>query len=115
MGWLFNACDKFIYLEILQKEEPNEQGQRRKPSYDKITPKVIRLLQNSVSDAADVDGWAFMGDVGSIILKKQPNFDSRNFGFEKLTPLFSSIGVFEIEQRDKQGGGRFKLIYVRNK
>jgi hypothetical protein len=51
--------------------------------------------------------------VGSLILKKQPNFDSRNFGFEKLTPLFNSLDKFEIEQ--KSGGGRFKLIYVKNK
>ena len=109
------ACDKFIYLEILQKEEPSGKGQSKKPSFDKITPKVISLLKNSVSDAADEDGWAFMGVVGSILLKNQPNFDSRNFGFEKLTPLFSSIDKFEIEQRDQQGGGRFKLIYVKNK
>jgi len=55
------------------------------------TPKVIRLLKNSVDDAADDDGWAFLGDVGSLILKKQPNFDSRNFGYAKLTPLFKSL------------------------
>ncbi|MFZ2283354.1 MAG: OST-HTH/LOTUS domain-containing protein, partial [Lutibacter sp.] len=63
---------------------------------------------------ADEDGWAFLGDVGSLILKKQPNFDSRNFGFEKLTPLFKSLNQFEIDQR-VQSGVRFKLIYVRNK
>jgi len=72
------------------------------------------LLRNSVEDEADEDGWAFMGDVGSLILKKQPNFDARNFGFEKLTPLFKSLSQFEIEQRD-QTNARFKLIYVRNK
>jgi hypothetical protein len=67
-----------------------------------------------VADAADEDGWAFMGDVGSLIIKKQPNFDSRNFGFEKLTPLFNAIDQFEIEQRD-QPSSKVKLIYVRNK
>ena len=75
---------------------------------------MIKLLQNSVDDAADDDGWAFLGDVGSLILKKQPNFDSRNFGFQKLTPLFKSLPQFIMEQRD-QINGRFKLIYVRNK
>lgn len=110
------ACDKFIYLEILSKdnEKPNADGRSKKPNLYNITPKVIRLLKNSVSDAADEDGWAFLGDVGSMILKKQPNFDSRNFGFEKLTPLFKSLDQFEIEQRD-QSNTRFKLIYVRNK
>lgn len=110
------ACDKFIYLEILDKnlEEETKDGKKIKPVVDKISPNVLRLLKNSVSDTADDDGWAFMGDVGSLILKKQPNFDPRNYGFEKLTLLFRSLDQFEIEQRD-QSNKRFKLIYVRNK
>lgn len=110
------ACDKFIYLEILKKDTEKEAGKdnAKKQNLYNITPKVIRLLQNSVEDAADDDGWAFLGDVGSLILKKQPNFDSRNFGFEKLTPLFKSLNQFEMEQRD-QANARFKLIYVKNK
>jgi hypothetical protein len=81
---------------------------------DKITPKVVRLIASTISDLADDDGWAFLGDVGSLLQKKQPNFDSRNYGFEKLTPLIDSIGKFEIDQRDSHRG-KFKLIYVRNK
>jgi hypothetical protein len=110
------ACDKFIYLEILKTyEDKSETGEKTvKNNLYNITPKVIKMLKNSVSDAADEDGWAFLGDVGSLILKKQPNFDARNFVFEKLTPLFKSLDIFETEQRD-QSNGRFKLIYVRNK
>ncbi|WP_298262908.1 NYN domain-containing protein [uncultured Lutibacter sp.] len=110
------ACDKFIYLEILELEEDSSNGKQKekKASIDKITPKVIRFLKHTVDDVADDDGWAFMGDVGTLILKKQPNFDARNFGFQKLTPLFKSLNQFEIEERDRSGG-RFKLIYVRNK
>lgn len=111
------ACDKFIYLEILKKDSPDSSGKKKKEtSLAQITPDVIQLLRKSVSDAADEDGWAFMGDVGSTVLKKRPNFDPRNYGFDKLTPLFKSIKHFEIEQRDQtQKAGRFKLIYVRNK
>lgn len=108
------ACDKFIYLEILHQEEKGEKGKREKREVDKITPQVQRLLKNSVADAADEDGWAFMGDVGKLILKKQPNFDPRNFGFEKLTPLFNSLKQFEVDARS-QAGAKFKVIYVRNK
>lgn len=114
------ACDKFIYLEILGSDDDDDEEDKsgkkkdKEKTYEKITPKVIRLLRNSVNDAADEDGWAFLGDVGSMILKKQPNFDSRNFGFRKLTPLFKATGKFDIEQRD-QVNGRFKLIYVRSK
>lgn len=111
------ACDKFIYLEILKSDiDKDEKGiKTKKENLYNITPKVIKMLQNSVDDAADDDGWAFLGDVGSLILKKQPNFDSRNFGYAKLTPLFKSLSQFELEQRDKKSNSKFKLIYVKNK
>ncbi|WPP51687.1 NYN domain-containing protein [Catalinimonas niigatensis] len=114
------ACDKFIYLEILQDQsketesDQNKEKPSKKSDVDKITPKVIRLISATISDLADDDGWAFLGDVGNLLQKKQPNFDSRNYGFQKLTPLIKSINKFEVEQRENQKG-KFKLIYVRNK
>lgn len=118
-GPFIAACDKFVYVEIL-KAQPKEDNARekkstaRKDEIEKITPKVISLIASTISDLADEDGWAFLGDVGSLLQKKQPNFDSRNYGFEKLTPMINAIGKFDIEQRENQKG-RFKLIYVRNK
>jgi uncharacterized LabA/DUF88 family protein len=114
------ACDKFIYLEILRgrSEEPDTVVKKGSPQpkddVDKITPRVIKLISSTISDLADEDGWAFLGDVGNLLQKKQPNFDSRNYGFQKLTPLIKSIKKFEIDQRESPKG-RFKLIYVRNK
>lgn len=110
------ACDKFIYIEILKARsiEPENETGVNTPSneVDKITSKDIKLISATISDLSDDDGWAFLGDVGSLLLKKQPNFDSRNFGFDKLTPLISSIGSFEIERRENSRG-RNKLIYVK--
>ncbi|NOY46702.1 Maebl [hydrothermal vent metagenome] len=114
------ACDKFIYIEILKYQakqnelESTDDAVSIKDSFDKITQKEIRLISSTISDLADDDGWAFLGDVGSLLLKKQPNFDPRNYGFQKLTPLINSINKFEIESRDSTKG-RFKLIYVKIK
>ena len=114
------ACDRFIYIEILKSRSKESESTdtpekaEKKSGVDKITPKVIRLISKTISDLADDDGWAFLGDVGSLLQKKQPNFDSRNYGFEKLTPLINSIGTYEIEQRESHRG-KFKLIYVKNK
>ncbi|PKD16098.1 Maebl [Salegentibacter salinarum] len=115
------ACDRFIYIEILKNsekdsEQETEKGGKttKKKNVDKITPKVVRLISQTISDVADEDGWAFLGDVGSLLQKKQPNFDSRNYGFQKLTPMIHSIDKFEIESRTNQSS-KFKLIYVRNK
>jgi uncharacterized LabA/DUF88 family protein len=114
------ACDRFIYIEILkqQVEDDNATANATKKeatsNYDKITQKEIRFIAHTIQDLADDDGWAFLGDVGSLLQKKQPNFDSRNYGFQKLTPLIESITDFEIDKRES-GNGRFKLVYVRKK
>ncbi len=114
------ACDKFIYIEIIKQQSAESEvdllGTKapEKNTVDKITQKDIKLISSTISDVADDDGWAFLGDVGSLLQKKQPNFDSRNFGFPKLTPLIKSIKNFEVEERENLKG-RFKLVYVRIK
>jgi uncharacterized LabA/DUF88 family protein len=113
------ACDRFIYIEILgtssKVETETIKGKSvKKDNVDKITPKVLKFIATTISDVADEDGWAFLGDVGGMLQKKQPNFDSRNYGFQKLTPMISSISNFEVESRENPNG-RFKLIYVRNR
>ncbi|MFT7155362.1 MAG: uncharacterized LabA/DUF88 family protein [Parvicella sp.] len=114
------ACDKFIYIEIIRKQTQKKEDinpkdkDEEKESLVKVTSNVVNLISATISDLSDDDGWAFLGDVGSLLQKKQPNFDSRNYGFEKLTPLIKSIGKFELEQREN-AKSRNKLIYVRNK
>lgn len=125
------ACDKFIYIEILKKPTKDAVVKEQKPKagekiipfselepttlvLDKLTPDVLELIADTVSDLADDDGWAFLGDVGGLIQKKQPNFDPRNYGYNKLTPLLASTERFEITERN-DGKSRYKLIYVKNK
>jgi hypothetical protein len=120
------ACDKFIYLEIINKppvasEPPTVKPGSRRPVHkkkkeeekDTQTPlnKAKMLISSSITDLADENGWAYLGDVGNLILKKQPDFDPRNFGFVKLTPLIRSL-EFEIDERDS-GQNNIKHIYIR--
>src|SRR5690349_8180789 len=91
------ACDKFIYMEIIaspEEEEPTttdttkpKAPPKSKNSVDKINKETIYLIATTIDDLADENGWAFLGEVGNLLLKKQPNFDPRNYGFLKLTPL----------------------------
>ena len=116
------ACDKFIYLEILKSAQhiqtenssKTKNAQKSKVKLESLTPKVISFIQSTVQDVMDESGWAFLGDVGSLLQKKQPNFDSRNYGFQKLTLLIQSTGKFDIEERTNQKG-KFKLIFIRPK
>lgn len=118
------ACDKFIYMEIIpvfgaEQEETaaaktNTKKPVSKPSVDKINKATIKLIAHTIYDLADENGWAFLGDVGNLLLKKQPNFDPRNYGFQKLTPLIKSLPQFEIDKRETDKGS-IKLVYIRNK
>ncbi len=111
------ACDKFIYIEILkpvskdivkktpkvkpgQKTTPEPVAETQPNSVDIVTPELIRLISATIYDLSGDDGWAFLGDVGTLLQKKQPNFDPRNYGFNKLTPLLASTGVFDITERE---------------
>lgn len=113
------ACDKFIYIEILKHQSSENELESletttTKSGYDTITQKEIRFIASTIDDVSDDDGWAFLGDVGSLLQKKQPNFDSRNYGFQKLTPLIKSISNFQVERRFTSKG-HMKLIYVKIK
>ena len=50
----------------------------------------------------------------ALLLKKQPDFDARNYGFNKLVQLIKSIDRFEIDIRDS-GKKMGKLVYVKVK
>jgi uncharacterized LabA/DUF88 family protein len=114
------ACDKFIYIEILKNQsrdenlDSSEEKVKNENKFDQITSKQLRLIATTIGDLADDDGWAFLGDVGSLLQKKQPNFDSRNYGFQKLTPLLQSIKAIEVERRQDSKGHK-KLVYVKMK
>ncbi|WP_139958053.1 NYN domain-containing protein [Flavicella sediminum] len=119
------ACDKFIYIEILKKEQEQEQETIEKqdkpskqkaetPSVSKIDARLINLIKNSIDEISDDSGWAFLGALGSFIIKKKTDFDPRNYGFQKLFPLIKSIGKFEIEEK-QTGDNNIRHIYIKNK
>lgn len=113
------ACDKFIYLEIIASAEQDTDSSGssgdntpKRREISKVDRAVIQLITNSVSDLANEDGWAFLGEVGSLILKKKPDFDSRNYGFSKLSLLVESTKRFELDVRER--GHKGHNVYIRN-
>lgn len=124
-----SACDKFIYIEILEtpfQEEKNTSdtpstAKKIKPSspqvskpMSKVTPEFVKLVKDSINDLADEDGWAFLSNIGLLLIKKMPDFDPRNYGYKKLTPLIKSLPYFEIQER-KAKDSDAKAVYVRLK
>ncbi|MDR3060465.1 MAG: NYN domain-containing protein [Dysgonomonas sp.] len=115
------ACDKFIYIEIIGDSEDQQDTTTSATKKDKekniepVNKKLINLLKSTVRDLADDEGWAYLGDIGNLIIKKRPDFDSRNYGFSKLAALVKAQKkVFEIDER-KTEKGHSQLVYVKIK
>ncbi|HDS1218436.1 NYN domain-containing protein [Stenotrophomonas sp. MA5] len=120
-----NACSKFTYLEALGQAHASvpevEQGTAEpgaiEPaigetgSGDEVRPRksgaemrsdtrLVKMLRRAVSAAEGEDGWSHLGPVGSQIAN-QASFDSRNYGYGKLSDLLAAIGLFELKKDGK--------------
>jgi OST-HTH/LOTUS domain-containing protein/NYN domain-containing protein len=75
---------------------------------------LVNQLRNAVEAASDDDGWAPLASVGNIITKQRPDFDSRNYGYAKLSDLITATTLFELDRRSP-GDGKSAVIYTRDK
>lgn len=101
------ACDKFVYIEVI--DENNKANLLR----GKDKTELVRLITSSINDSADDSGYAFLADVGNSMMRKQPDFDPRNYGYFKLTPLLKDLEEFEVDERKIDD--TIKHVYIRNK
>jgi uncharacterized LabA/DUF88 family protein len=116
------ACDKFIYIENLTYA-PNaaapaaavpRPAPRTSAAHLKADTALVNLLRNAVEAASDDDGWAHLGGVGNIITKQRPDFDSRSYGYAKLSDLMAATTLFQMDRR-MPGGGKPAVLYARDK
>jgi uncharacterized LabA/DUF88 family protein len=118
------ACDKFVYIENLRfaDEDAASDTTGAKPAKPKPATAaqlkgdaaLVSLLRNAVEGASDDDGWAPLSSVGNIITNQRPDFDSRSYGYGKLSDLIKATALFEIERRSP-GDGKQALMYARRK
>ena len=84
------------------------------PAQKKVPKEVVHLIADAMDMIADEDGYAFMGELGNLLIRQQPDFDPRNYGFSKLTQLIKSIDRFEVDVR-QTSNPHSKHIYLRDK
>jgi hypothetical protein len=125
-----NACNKFVFTEVLRPHvatKPNEtpkkaeNKQKAAPTQTPIEtvelkqefPKefLLTALEQSIDDA----GWAHLATFGSYLTKLQPDFDSRLYGYKKLSDLVKEKkDLFVTEERQTPGSNQ-KVLYLRAK
>lgn len=125
-----NACHKFVFTEVLRPgtaPEPNVSPQKgdSEPKGVLVQPVavetehkqefprqfVLTALEQSIDDA----GWAHLGTFGSYLTKLQPDFDSRLYGYKKLSDLVKAKTELFVTEERQQPGSSQKVLYLRAK
>ncbi len=125
-----NACHKFVFTEILrpstaaemvgllpkievaQKSIPTlttTEATEPKPEFPKTF--LLTALEQSIDDA----GWANLGTFGSYLTKLQPDFDSRLYGYRKLSDLVKAKSDLFVTEERPTTGSNHKALYLRAK
>lgn len=119
--FFIKACDKFTYLEVISPEDTEKTVSKKSDTSGKDGGKGIKDLKNLkseikaiIGELSDDDGFVFLGELGSTLTKRHPSFDTRNYGFKKLTPLLESFGCFIIRS-DSTADPNVKHISVKVK
>ena len=114
------ACNKFKYLEVLNQAVNAPKEVEKVPplpveeSPDMTGIATVKKAIEAILDEYDEDEWVFIGDIGSRLQKRFPDFDTRNYGYKKLTPFVKSLGIAEVRSTPTSDGNN-RLIFVRAK
>ncbi len=109
------ACERFLFLEVLagdgevtqQATEPAKEGQPR-PIQSVLTKALNRV------DSDDQD-WVSLSALGNHLNRTDPSFDSRNYGFGKLTDLVKVQPFVETKTATSPGGGEHLWVRLRGR
>jgi hypothetical protein len=121
-----NACHKFIFTEVLRPASKKATSMDSSAHIDNSNAKQSQgstpslmfpadFLMEALTKSLDESGWSNLGTFGSYLQKIQPDFDTRIYGFKKLSDLVKgNPSIFDIQERDGPGG-QHKILYVRAK
>lgn len=101
-----NACDRFTYLDVLEEPVDGTTSAVVEPvAGPKLRgdTKLVLGIRTCVATASGEDGWANLSAVGQLMRKQHPDFDSRNWGYSKLSDLVRATELFAVEPRPAGG------------
>ncbi|MCP3869710.1 MAG: NYN domain-containing protein [Gammaproteobacteria bacterium] len=90
-----NACSTFLYLD--DDEKKKESKKKDKAQELRSNSQLKKLLRNAVDTTKEDDGWSKLSRVGTLITN-HVSFDSRNYGYSRLSDLVGAIGLFELKR-----------------
>lgn len=106
------ACENFKYLEVISGEREKKPVKETDKNVE--FKRIISLIVRLVNENSDEDGFMFLGKLGNMLQKMQPDFDVRNFGYSRLSSMVASSGQFEVQSRSA-GKDQAPLTFIKVK
>lgn len=125
-----NACHKFVFTEVLRISSATEPTALAKKAEcdQKSTPPQLptevaetkqefprKFVLAALEQSSDDAGWAHLGTFGSYLTKLQPDFDSRLYGYKKLSELVKAKSELFVTEERQAPGSTQKVLYLRAK
>ncbi len=108
-----HACKRFIYTENLTVADTKATAAAIDATAAQPAPKLppseaAPIIKAALGQLEDLDGWYPLGAVGSQLLAEMPDFDSRSYGFPKLSQLIDKSAAFDVRRENLR-------VYIRPK
>lgn len=88
------ACNAFKYLEILADEELQESSEREKVELKTLEEAIIRIIAENANVQEEIN----IGELGSRLLNRYPDFDVRNYGYSKFSQFLKNFDSLSFRQ-----------------
>lgn len=125
---LRKASDKFISLDLIATDDKPEQTaedangkasdkktaakpRRRSPRKRKIDTEIIEDVYKIIEECEEE--WVNLGELGNRLSKLNPDFDHRNYGYDKFSKFVRDIPELALIARE--GKDNAKILFVKHK
>ena len=90
--------------EAMDDQQQTPQAKRRRVEDGADATRLPLLVLRAIRTVAEDDGWAALAPMGHILTKWEPEFDPRDYGYERLSHLLRDAPMLEMEKRMPGGG-----------
>lgn len=92
-----SACDRFIYLNNIAGKEQDDKEKKHVRSIKAIEKAITEILDENEDAGKPMTN---IGEVGSRLLKKYPDFDVRNYGYSKFSTFCEGLKSVKIHRNN---------------
>lgn len=116
-----SACNRFIFTETITEDEnktdennnveqiskniatsAEKNDSTKSPPKTSSTKKLKKLIIDAINSPSEGDGWANLSEVGNYLNRIDSSFDSRNYGFPKLSLLGKSLNYVDYKNSNSK-------------